>query len=124
MADAVDATPELAGAFDFASWCIPEQDNCTGRKREGLRAHLERFYGRRRPEEMKLRAAAEGTLARDPTAKIGRIGAIWMRKEKYGVGRELYRASGKQIGKESRVSRVDFAPGRVPPGLGERKEMR
>ena len=86
----MDATPELAGAFDFASWCIPEQDNCTGRKREGLRAHLERFYGRRRPEEMKLRAAAEGTLARDPNSEYrAYLGDLDAKREIRGGERAL-----------------------------------
>jgi len=50
----------------------------------------ERFYSRRRPELMKLHAAAEGTLARDPNSEYrAYLGDLDAKREIRGGERAL-----------------------------------
>ena len=121
------SSPEL---YDFSIPCTKTQAEDTGRWRRSSRTHLGRFYGRRRPEGRRLRAAAvvfSGEIQISRRLRLGLRKSARLRKRDRGVSLGHYRGAQSTKSRKKRgccLLRREEPPSPARPRRAEKKEAR
>ena len=121
------SSPEL---YDFSIPCTKTQVEDTGRWRRSSRTHLGRFYGRRRPEGRRLRAAAvvfSGEIQISRRLRLGLRKSARLRKRDRGASLGLYRGAQSTKSRKKRgccLLRREKPPSPARPRRAEKKEAR